>query len=668
MKLETPPEISWDAVPGSEGQPLVPTPATPSSWIQTGRTIARFLLASAGCALILAAFVPIDPLMPGAWSDMSWMMAMNQAVAQGLVFGRDIVFTFGPYASVYSEVYHPATDPLMVWASLSLALGCLGLLYLLAQNRKFYALAVFGFILAAVVNSRDALLLSYSLLLSVVISALVLPRDHPLTLRLGRLPEKGLAILFAPLGLLALVKVSLLPVCGTTALLCGLLLWHHGKKFLACAGPATSLVAAVLLWVAARQPLWALPKFCLSASPMISGYTEAMEIRGSPWEWILYVLASVILLIVIWTDRSPKISRLFLLLSYAMFLFLAFKIGFVRHNPWHNVTASSSILIAAFLLLFVVGERRALPPLALAALACALIGYGSIQNAAMNASLNLRVTAERSAAGVRKRLTPGALQREYDQHLAAIRAQFPIDRLSGTTDIYSMNQSWLFASGNTWSPRPAFQSYSAYTAELAELNLRHLTSPQAPDNIVFRVEPIDNRLPSIEDGLSWPAIIDNYSLAKLDAHAAYLRKRDGTALPPRFTPVEFDRGAHQLGEQVSLPDAADPLFAKVDIHLTLLGRAWSAAFKPPQLHITLRLRSGEEVEFRTVSTMMNSEFLLTPLVKSTDEFARLASGEMNSLAGNPVKSFSISSDDSSGLLWNRTYALSLARWDRRSEF
>jgi len=41
---------------------------------------------------------------------------MNQAIAQGLSFGDDIVFTFGPYASVYTQLYHPATVRLMVVA------------------------------------------------------------------------------------------------------------------------------------------------------------------------------------------------------------------------------------------------------------------------------------------------------------------------------------------------------------------------------------------------------------------------------------------------------------------------------------------------------------------------------------------------------------------------
>ncbi len=632
------------------------------------RWVARLLVASVACFLILAVFVPIDPLMPESSSDMSWMMAMNQAVAQHLVFGRDIVFTFGPYASVYSEVFHPATDRLMLSGSLLLGLGCFALLWLLGRGAKSYAVVLFAFILAAIVNSRDALLLSYPLLLSLVVSGLVLPEDHPMRLRQGRIPEAVLALLFAPLGLLCVVKVSLLPVCGITSALCGLLLWHRGRKVLALAGPGVAAAAMMLLWAAAGQPVSAIPQYIARAIPMITGYTEAMALQGNAWEWIAYVLSAVILIAVLGVDRSPRISRMFLILSYAMFLFLAFKIGFVRHNPWHNVTASSSILIAASLMVFAVPLRRALPALVLAGLACALISEGSIQNAAQNASLNLRVAVERAFAGVGKRFTPQALQRDYDRHLASIQTQFPIDHIDGTTDFYSMNQSWLFAARDRWAPRPVLQSYSAYTPELAALNLQYLNSPQAPDNIIFRVEPIDNRLPSLEDGPSWPAILENYSLLKLGSQVAYLQKHAGTAQPPHFMPIDLNRTTYRFGEQVPVPEAPGAIFAKLDIRATLPGRALSLAYKPPQLQITLRLRSGEELKLRAVSSMMKSEFLLSPLVKNTEEFARLVSGKMESLAGNEVRSFEITTDDSTGLLWNPAYALTFSRLDRGAAF
>jgi hypothetical protein len=228
-------------------------------------------------------------------------------------------------------------------------------------------------------------------------------------------------------------------------------------------------------------------------------------------------------------------------------------------------------------------------------------------------------------------------------------------------DIYSYNQSILLASENAWLPRPVMQSYSAYTAELAELNLRHLLGSDAPDNILFRVEPIDGRLASLEDGLSWPALINRYSVQKLEGGTAYLRKKTGGEQNIVEDRDEIYSATQELGEDVTLPDSSDPLFARMEIDLTFLGKIRSALFKSPELHITMRLRNGSEATFRLISTMIKSDFLITPLVRNTEEFVKLAAGGNEHLTGNEVKSMVISADDPHGLFWNRNYSLKLSK-------
>ena len=55
---------------------------------------------------LICIFVPFSPAMPGEGLDPSWVFGMNQAVAQGFAFGRDLIFTFGPYASIYTKTFH----------------------------------------------------------------------------------------------------------------------------------------------------------------------------------------------------------------------------------------------------------------------------------------------------------------------------------------------------------------------------------------------------------------------------------------------------------------------------------------------------------------------------------------------------------------------------------
>jgi hypothetical protein len=61
--------------------------------------------------------------------------------------------------------------------------------------------------------------------------------------------------------------------------------------------------------------------------------------------------------------------------------------------------------------------------------------------------------------------------------------------------------------------------------------------------------------------------------------------------------------------------------------------------------------------------MMKSEFVITPLVKNTEDFVLLAAGGIKYLAANEVKSLSITSDDSAGTFWNPVYSMSLRKVD-----
>ena len=58
---------------------------------------------------------------------------------------------------------------------------------------------------------------------------------------------------------------------------------------------------------------------------------------------------------------------------------------------------------------------------------------------------------------------------------------------------------------------------------------------------------------------------------------------------------------------------------------------------------------------------MKADFLITPLVNSTEEFALLAAGGDKYLLANLVKSITMSSDDRKGWFWKPSYSLKLRK-------
>lgn len=595
------------------------------------RALQGLLLLTAICV-----FVPFYPLMPEAGLDQSWKYGMNQAVAQGLAFGREIIFTFGPYSAVYTKMYHPATDSLMLTGGLWLGVtyGC-ALLYLTRKAPWAMALAICA-VLAGLMYLRDPLLLSYPLLVG--IASLSLADSHEREPSHRWLTLAFAAALFSSLGLLPLVKGSVLILCGAIALLTLALFAARKQWDLAATATISIFVSLVFFWLLSGQLLSDLPRFLFSMFPIASGYTEAMAFAGRTSQIVLYLIfAFALLVILVRHEHLDPRDKLFSFCLFFLFLFVAFKAAFVRHDG-HAIIAGTSALIAALLFLLTFKSKRYHIVLIPALIAWAHIDSQFVRTSTESFSSGITSTFRTAWQGIRNRVSNDAwLRDEFETANRRLSSDAGFPSLEGTTDIYSFNQSHLIASGNKWAPRPILQSYSAYTPSLVDKNREYLVSRNAPDNIIFTVEPIDGRLPSLEDGASWPALLNNYRPFSQKNNFLFLSRHvtDPVTLEPLST-TETSR----LEETVNVPNSGELVFVKLELKQTLLGRLTTVLFKPPQLKISLNLANGEKKEYRIISGMANSGFLISPLVESTDEFAALF-GDSRPLPDKAVKSFSV---------------------------
>lgn len=155
--------------------------------------------------------------------------------------------------------------------------------------------------------------------------------------------------------------------------------------------------------------------------------------------------------------------------------------------------------------------------------------------------------------------------------LKLISSASPLPALEGTSDIYNYNQAVLLASGNTWNPRPAFQSFQAVSPYLAGVNYDHLVNKSsAPDNIFFRVETIDWRFPSLDDGLSWKALLGLYKpYGWTDKKDYLILRRDDSSEELPVKKTKSIKG--QIGHEIVNPYSNGLVFVK--LHIKIL--AWS---------------------------------------------------------------------------------------------
>lgn len=672
----------YDA-PAPAGLTLGPAALLPRPGL--ARRLARGVAAVLTVAMTLAALVPLVPWQPGTGLDDAWGFALNAAVERGLVFGRDLVFTFGPYGTAYARFYHPATDRMMVASTALLAVALsAGLLRLTRERHRLLALGMALFLSQMWLRDSTYFCLPMVFL---ALACRMAGQDVPQAGAPGRADGRAgrraaeQAADWAALGLMVLALALVPLVKGTFAVAAGAAL-GLGTLALALRGwvlGAVALVGAcaaamVLLWVASGQPLAALPGFFASLGEIIRGYTPAMSLTGPGWQVTVYVVAALGVLalhlglagplVAGLRGRGPLLAGLpgaFLLAGSALFLLLAFKAGYVRQDA-HVAIAAGALALQAWTLLL--GRRGWAPALALAAGLC---GWAAL-DAALE-PLTPRFAAERAwrvaadaVQGAWTRLfDPGALDRAYAARLAEIRAEHPMPALDGPTDVYSTGQSVLLAHGMEWSPRPVLQSYSAYTPYLARLDADHLVGPRAPRNLLVALEQIDGRLPAMDDGLSWPRLLSLYDLADFRERWAIMRRRPPSAAEePRFGPPGL-AGQHAPGERVALPGDQKALWATLTLEPSLTGRIVSAVFRTPPVHLVLHFADGRSERHRFIPEVGRAGFLLTPAVMDARQLLGLTLPGSTVLNDRWVTAVTLDVGNRPGL-WRPSYALEVREY------
>jgi hypothetical protein len=603
-------------------------------------------------------FIPFNPSMPTSGLDPSWTLAMNQAVAAHLVFGRDVIFTFGPYASGYTTLYHPSTDTMMMFSATLLVISyCLALLYTIRTSTAWILFPIVIFLISYL--NRDAFLITLPLAILFAADEIVWSRKDKLSPAARTLRASAVLVMVAALAMLPLIKGSF----GLSVLALGvialIIVWRKNRT------TALSLVVLVVLftaafWGASGQPISALPRYFIAQQPIVSGYSSAMSVTGDRAEAWLFAIAALATLAAgsYWAIGQRQTVSSLLLLGVGLTLFLAFKEGFVRHDGHATIAGAAALLIGTLLssrLPFALG----FPVVALsAAIWIAILShYGSVSPQAILA--NIGDNLNRAVAGVAARARGHDFRLDYHEALRKIRSEAAFKSLTGPSDIYPFDEAFLIASGLDWDPRPILQSYVAFTPALLQQNRDHLTGSRAPEHILFRVSSIDQRLASLDDAPSWPTLLTSYQFERFDNGFAVLTRQPSTSLPrfDRLTEAvaDFDRA-------VELPQDVDLLWAKIDLVPSLKGRAKEFFYKLSPIIIRLKFTNGDTREFRYIPGIGTEGFLLSPWVGDTLGFVSLMSrgGRWSLTAERPV-SMTLLAPVGERSAWRHPFLVTLSR-------
>jgi hypothetical protein len=583
-----------------------------------------------------------DPMYPGAGLDPSWILAAEFAARKGLVYGRDFIFTFGPYHYLVTRMFDPQTFPLLLFYD---AFAVVAVFWVAIRNRSILGLIALAVAFVFLHVRSDSLI------------ALSLFAVFLIALQRRDLWGFIFVVLASPL---LLAKLSFILVLLPLVMLADL------ERAVARRVPylALALLASLFAaYVAAGQPAAAVGDFVASIVQVIGGYGAAMQIEGPGREIAfavgviaIVVLFAAFLAALAWRGERRDLRPVAVVLGAIWVLFVLFKMGFVRQDghilmfhaaapvvlvlvwSWFDRPDRSRVFAGVFAVLFAV------------LLAHGFYWQGYALRPALDAKVDVAVNARAAVAAVPAQLRSGlgwatgrklpeARMNRANAEKALMRT-FPAS-VSGSVDAIPLELSEIIASGLDYRPRPTPQSYQANTPWLQEKDRAFLQGPRAPDTLFLRVEDIDGRLPTLSLGPSAPVIAARYDAVDSHPLGLILKRRAS----PR--PVSVRQGAAQtvgLDQWATLPPAPGTLvMARIEVERTLAGRLMGVLFREPVINITLRTASGREAVFRFIPGMAQLGFPVSPLPPTFETGAAILLDPGWAALGEPVTGVKLSS-------------------------
>ena len=197
-------------------------------------------------------------------------------------------------------------------------------------------------------------------------------------------------------------------------------------------------------------------------------------------------------------------------------------------------------------------------------------------------------------------------------------------------DVLGYEQAIALYNGFAYRPRPVFQSFSANTRYLAQLNDDFYRSSRAPDYALLKLQTIDNRFPTLDDSLLLRSFMQRYDYVHTERgfqlwkrHAQLLR--EGSELPGFLRSETI-----KLNQPLPLGELTNKrLWATLHLKPSWLGRLRSVVYKPSIVNLAIEDTQGRRSTFRLTLSQAATGFILNPLLEDSAGYLCFAMGAAN---------------------------------------
>jgi hypothetical protein len=542
--------------------------------------------------------------------DVSWVMTLNYASIKHLVWGKDIVYTYGPLAYFatrtgwgVSRWFFLLFDGFIVINFYFVFID-----FLKTNIDKFLAASIL-ICTMLVVNQNFGSDLSWVLLFFIIYWMMKTFYDQrPFFLAMLIVLTVLAFYIKMNTGLIAMVFLCghfiNLFVCKKITLV----------KLLVCCVSFVVLVivSAVLLNVS-------IISYISGSLEIIKGYNDVMYLDEEHFhiEHNLYILFFALLLWffykLYWQIREKKHSLIIYTTACVIFIFLLQKQATLRNDVQHLYEYFS---FAPLILLcgFTTVEKQK-PHLKYLLVIILFALFFVSENRTIDVSFAKRVAGP--AAYIKQFRGYNSLIYVNQQDKRYI-PQCVLNNIGNkTVDVFPWDGEYAMENKLNYRPRPIFQSYSVYTAALEKINYDYYVK-QAPDILIYDYDAIDNRYPFNDETLVNLFILNNYTLIDSFTSNERLRivlQRKNKTSPLQFTPLKK--------QEFSLKDPVDinqANFIKLEIQYNLAGKIKAFFGSPPHVQISYMREDGQWFTYKTSVELLKSGLFVKDLVADENDY------------------------------------------------
>lgn len=533
--------------------------------------------------------------------DGSWKIGLNWATINGLKFGRDIIFTYGPLYFLSDNSLLNISKPIFFVANtLSIILWLLTLFLLFRiilekldfkdLKNKIFSHIVILLILYAFLNvyielPEILLLLAFLLLFDVLEKERVKHKEEVL----------WIILIGFILSVLSLIKFYYFVASVILIVLSFVIILIRRKWSILIALIGSFIIFLLSLWFILEKSIPVLFLYIKNGLIITFGYSENVQLyyewwQGKSWLEGRFILLYAISIFIFWIGlfifgivKKEKHIIFYFLLSFPIIL-LIYKQGFTRMDHFHTQEYFRFLIFLLIFTFLLFGKRLwKIMPIFLILILLALPFKTTNDTFSLRSKISYNLNEISKAVTVissnRYIENQNAEKEQVKDSFNSYKDAVKLINKSDTVDVFPWEIVVPYVFDLKWSPRPVFQSYTVYNEQLNIINAEHFKGKKAPSKIIYRLDSIDGRYPIFDEPLVFQELLKNYKfiysnndgigvLEKKSVNDVNFKKSNVSDLDAKFNQV------------INVPDVKDEyLFCKINIKLNIFGRIRNFFYK-----------------------------------------------------------------------------------------